>query len=65
MVKMNQRYLDILRLTADGLTNKEIGNQLGTTKRTIGASKTRIFVKLGALNSPHAIAIAFREGLLE
>ncbi|GAA2196049.1 helix-turn-helix transcriptional regulator [Streptomyces bangladeshensis] len=44
---LTPQELQIAQLAADGLTNKEIGQQLYLSPRTIGAHLYRIFPKLG------------------
>lgn len=50
---------------ANGQTYKEIADHLQRSKRAIDASRRNIFLKLGARNSTHAIAIAFKVGILK
>jgi len=55
----------VLRLTATGLSSKEIGRELGLSAKTVENYRSRILGKLGVANSAEAVALAFREGLLE
>jgi predicted ATPase/DNA-binding CsgD family transcriptional regulator len=58
------RELEILRLVADGLTDKEIGSQLGISRRTVSKHIETIFVKLGVSSRTAAAMEATRSGLL-
>lgn len=54
----------VLRLLADGMTRQEIGSNLHISPSTAKSHIYTMYGKLGARNAPHAIAIAFRTGLL-
>ncbi len=49
--------LDAIRFTAQGLTNKETGVQVGRTARAVKFSLQSLYAKLPALNAPHAVAV--------
>ncbi|MFF0739070.1 AAA family ATPase [Streptomyces sp. NPDC004111] len=57
---LTDRELRIARLVATGLTNKEVGAELGLSPRTVAAHLYRIFPKLG-ITSRAALARALRE----
>jgi ATP/maltotriose-dependent transcriptional regulator MalT len=50
---LSPQELQIARLAADGLSNKEIGQQLFLSHRTIGSHLYRIFPKLGITARAH------------
>jgi DNA-binding CsgD family transcriptional regulator len=52
---------EVLRLVAEGLTSKQIGQQLFLSHRTIDRHLTSIFNKLGVDSRAHAVAVAARE----
>lgn len=54
----------ILSAAADGLTNREIGNSFFVSEETIKSHVKHILEKLGARNRTHAVALAYRDGLL-
>jgi DNA-binding CsgD family transcriptional regulator len=56
------RYL--LALVADGHTHRQIAARLGTTATAVTRQLQRIYVRLGAVNAPHAVAIALRSGFI-
>ena len=45
--RLTAQELQIARMAADGLANREIGQQLYLSHRTVGAHLYRIFPKLG------------------
>ncbi len=55
---------EILRLAARGLTNREIGRELGRSEIAIKKRLQVIFAKLGAIDRAHAVAEAMRRGLI-
>jgi DNA-binding NarL/FixJ family response regulator len=63
-VDLTPRELDVLRATARGLGNKQIGQELGMSPRTVQTHLTRVFGKLGVASRTEAVLLALREGLL-
>ena len=61
---LSERELEVLRLMAEGLTNKEIAARLIIALGTVKAHLHNISGKLGAQNRTHAIARAKELGLL-
>ena len=55
--ELTDREVEILTLIAEGLTNAEIAGALDCATNTIEAHKYRMFAKLGARNSAHAVAL--------
>ena len=55
---------EILKLTAQGLTNREIGRELGRSEIAIKKRLQVIFAKLGRVDRAHAVAEAIRRGLI-
>ena len=56
------RELEVLRLVADGLTNKSIGVQLGINDRTVRGHLANIFGKLGVASRTEAVTEALKKG---
>jgi DNA-binding NarL/FixJ family response regulator len=54
----------VLRLVADGLTNKEIARQLIVSENTVKTHLTSLFNKLGVNSRARAVAVAASGGLL-
>jgi two-component system, NarL family, response regulator DegU len=62
---LSRRELQILSLTATGLSNKGIGDKLGLTERTVQTYLFTIFGKLGANSRTQAVIYALREGWID
>jgi DNA-binding NarL/FixJ family response regulator len=58
------KQLEILKLTAQGLSNKEIGQRLDLTERTVKSYLGEIFSKLNVVSRTEAIYVSLRMGLL-
>ena len=56
--------LEVLRLAAQGLTGDQIGKRLGKTEDYVNRHLLGWRHKLGALNTVHAVVIAYSRGLL-
>jgi DNA-binding CsgD family transcriptional regulator len=61
---LSPRQSQVLALMAEGMTNAEIGEQLGVTERTIKAYAQELYDKLGVRNRAGAVAEAAKLGLL-
>jgi DNA-binding NarL/FixJ family response regulator len=62
---LSGRELQVLRLVADGLSNKEIASALQISAHTVARHVTNIMRKLEASNRAQAAAKALRSGLLK
>lgn len=62
--RLTDRQLEVLRLMATGLSNKEIGHSLKVAEKTVKAHITDIFRALGASNRTQATAVARQRGLI-
>ncbi|MGN9846869.1 helix-turn-helix transcriptional regulator [Nonomuraea sp. H19] len=60
---LTERERDVLRLIAEGLSNRQIAARLHISPSTAGVHVSHILTKLGAATRTEAAAIAFREGL--
>lgn len=62
---LTPRELDVLRLLADGMTNKEIGARLSIAEDTVKKHVQNIIWKLRAADRTQAAIVAYRAGLLD
>jgi two-component system nitrate/nitrite response regulator NarL len=62
--ELTRRELEVLGLLADGLGQREIAHRLVISPKTVGTHVERILSKLGVHTRAHAVAMAFRHGLL-
>ena len=60
---LTDRELEVLRLLAQGLSNRRIGDTLFITESTAGVHVSNILGKLGVASRVEAAAIAVRVGL--
>jgi HD-GYP domain-containing protein (c-di-GMP phosphodiesterase class II) len=61
---LTDREVDVLRLLARGLTNKEIANQLDISTKTAGHHVQHIFEKLGVTTRAAAAMSAMQKGIV-
>jgi NarL family two-component system response regulator LiaR len=55
--------MDVLKLIAQGLSNREIGEQLHLSERTVGKYTSNILDKLHVANRTQAALYALRKGI--
>ena len=63
-VRLTSRELDVLKLVAGGLTNREIAERLGTSVRTVDAHLRSIYGKIGVTSRSAATRYALELGLV-
>jgi DNA-binding NarL/FixJ family response regulator len=63
-VVLNEREVSILKLMAEGSTNREIAGKLFVSEGTIKDQLQKIMDKLGATNRVSALYVAAKEGLI-
>jgi DNA-binding NarL/FixJ family response regulator len=63
-IQLSPRQREVLRLVAQGLTMKEIGNVLNISSRTVEAHKYEMMQSLGAATTAQLIQFAFKFGIL-
>jgi DNA-binding NarL/FixJ family response regulator len=61
---LTPREVEVLRLVAKGMANKEIAHQLGTASGTIKMHIQNNLAKLDASDRTHAVTIALERGIL-
>ena len=63
-MRLTAREVEVLRLLARGLSNKEIGKHLVISPKTAGSHVENIYAKTGAANRAQASLFAVKHGLL-
>lgn len=61
---LTSRELEVLRLIAEGLSNKEMADRLFVSENTIKTHTSRVFDKLGASRRTQAVQLAKSQGIL-
>ena len=61
---MTEREKEILELVAEGIGNKEIGERLFVSVRTVETHKTHILDKLGLKNTAELIKYAIKHNII-
>ncbi|GHC39973.1 hypothetical protein GCM10010348_79110 [Streptomyces anthocyanicus] len=64
MTVMPPRELEVLKLLANGFTYEEIAEQLALGIGGAKGAASRMMMRLGALNAPHAVFLAVQQGIL-
>lgn len=60
---LTKREVEVLRLVASGLPNREIADQLFISEKTVARHLTNVFTKLDVESRTQAAAWAFRQGI--
>ena len=63
-VTLSAREIEVLRLVADGLGNKEISFRLGISEHTVKFHVNSILTRMNAATRAEAVAIGMRQGLI-
>jgi DNA-binding NarL/FixJ family response regulator len=61
---LSARELEVLRMLAEGLNNRDIGKALGISDHTVKFHISSIFEKLGASTRTEAVMLGVRTGLI-
>jgi two-component system, NarL family, response regulator len=62
--ELSARETEILRLIANGQTNKQIATRLGISEGTVRVHASNVFAKLGCSDRAQAVAVAFQRGIV-
>ncbi len=62
---LTEREIEILKLIAEGYSNKEIGDRLFISHRTVDTHRTNLMKKMNVHNVAGLIRIALKSGLVE
>ena len=65
LADLTEREIEILKLIAEGLSNKEIGEELFISHRTVDTHRTNLMKKLEVHNIAGLIRFAIKSGLVE
>jgi NarL family two-component system response regulator LiaR len=60
---LTEREMDVLKWIAQGFSNREIGDQLHLSERTVGKHTSNILGKLHLANRTQAALYALRSGI--
>jgi len=63
--QLTMREHEVLRLISQGLSNDEIGQQLGIATQTVKNHVVNILAKLGVRNRVSAVVIAIQQGVVD
>jgi len=61
---LTPREIEVLRMIAEGMGNKEIAFKLKISDHTVKFHTSSIFAKLGASNRAEAVTLGIRQGLI-
>jgi DNA-binding NarL/FixJ family response regulator len=62
--RLTARELEVVGLISEGLFNKEIAQRLRVSEETVKVHVRHLLPKLSARSRAHAVAVAFRQGLI-
>ncbi len=62
--RLTPRERQVLAMTAEGLTAKEVARRLGISRKTVEQHRGRILIKLGVRNQAAAVGQMAREEAL-
>jgi FixJ family two-component response regulator len=62
--KLTPREREVFELVISGQTNKQVGNTLGATERTIKAHRHRVMEKMQVRSLAELVSLAERVGIL-
>ncbi len=63
--KLTEREIEVLKLIAEGFSNKEIGEKLFISHRTVDTHRTNLMKKLDAHNIAGLIKFAIKNGMVQ
>jgi DNA-binding CsgD family transcriptional regulator len=63
--ELSKREIEVLKLVAEGMSNKDICAQFWLSPNTVGRHMKNIFRKLGVKNRTQAALWAWRNGLMD
>lgn len=63
--RLSDRDVDVLALSAEGLTNREIAQRLEITTHTVSGHVANAIERMGARNRLHAVVLAIKADILD
>jgi len=64
-VSLSERELEVIKLISEGLTNKEIADNLCLSTHTVNTHRKNIMNKLGIKNTAGIVIYAFKENIIK
>ena len=61
---LHEREIDVIKLVARGMTNKEISSSMSISVHTVAIHLVNIFRKIGVESRTEAVAYALKAGLI-
>jgi DNA-binding NarL/FixJ family response regulator len=61
---LTAREVEIMKLVAEGLRNREIGRELHVSEETVGVHLRNIFAKLNVNDRTSAVSVSLRRGII-
>ena len=65
LAQLTPRQADILHGLCRGLSNAEIGARLHISEDSVKTTAKHLFIRLGARNRTHAVALAYSAGRIQ
>lgn len=63
--ELTKREIEVMQLLANGLTERQIANELFIAYKTVKNHKENAYRKIGCHNKGEAVAYCFRKGLIK
>ncbi len=63
-VDLTEREVEVLRLVAGGLSNRDVATAIGRTDETVKLHLKNIFAKLGVSDRTEAVTVGIARGIL-
>ena len=64
-ITLSEREIEVIRLISDGLTNKEIADNLCLSTHTVNTHRKNIMAKLGLKNTAGIVIYALKENIIQ
>jgi len=62
---LTRRHVQILQFLAKGYTAEETGRRLGIQSKTVESHRAGLLMRMDAQNSPHAVYLGMKRGLIK